>query len=152
HRYLLPQDSAGLRCDCAQKPSLDSVGIHLTCGCNKEAKRTSIHDFLVLDLESFARYAGLHTTHEEQHLFDDIDKNNRPDITINNPAELGYENEDKPASNIIIDVSFTCVLHGAKSGRIRGCKTRKTAMKIATQANSRLGKSIPTTTSFLRLS
>jgi len=140
YRYLIPQDSVGLVCNCDAKPHLDDFGIHLSSGCNKENLRTGIHDALVLELESSLKHAGFHIKHEERGLFDNLerDKENRPDISINNPNNLGYGDSTQPAvTKIIIDVSVTCALDGAKTGIIKAPDNRQKAKTVGSRVNSR---------------
>ena len=140
HRYLVPTESAGLRCDCSAKPQLDRYGLHLSCGCNKGSHRTNIHDALVWELQNLLKYAGYWTKHEERDLFKGIEtnNNNRPDITIYNPANLGYQlGEHQTPTKVIIDVSFSCVFDGVGNGVIRCPPTRTAAMKIAAKASAR---------------
>jgi len=139
HRYLIPMEFAGLCCDCSNKPSLDPYGLHLSCGCNKNDARTHLHDSIVLQLQSLIKYAGYWTTLEEKHMFinDNQNKQNRPDITINNPINLNYGTSNHPVSKVIIDVSFTCVLDGVKDGKIKSANTRNNALKQGTKAQIR---------------
>jgi len=139
HRYLIPIPSAGAKCDCSAKPELDPYGLHLSCGCNKEGLRTSLHDSVVLELEGLLKYSGFHVQHEERHLFSTLDANNqcRPDITVNNPAQLNYGTDRKPATKVIIDVSFTCVLDGVKDGKIKSAPSREKALKIGSKIKKR---------------
>jgi len=134
HRYLVPIESAGLVCDCAAKPTLDRYGLHLSSGCNKGSCRSNIHDALVLELQNLLKYSGYWTKHEQRGLFKDADVNNnhRPDITINNPANLGY---GEHTTKVIIDVAFTCVLDGVADGQLRSPQTRTAALATGTKAN-----------------
>jgi len=101
--------------------------------------RSELHDAVVLELESLLKHAGFHIKHEERHMFSTLENNNnsRPDITINNPALLNYGSEMQPATQVIIDVSFTCVLDGVTDGKIKSASTRAKAMKIGTKATTR---------------
>ena len=142
HRYLIPNGFGGFCCDCAARPQLDPYGIHLSCGCNKEGLRTGIHDALVLELQSLFRYAGFWTTHEERHMFDnnDKEKNNRPDLVVNNPELLGFHGtgpNPKQPDKVIIDLSFTCPLDGASKADIKAAPNRTKALEIGSKADAR---------------
>ena len=56
HRYLIPNGFGGYRCDCAEHPQTDDFGVHVSCGCNKEGRRTRIHDALNHELHSIVTY------------------------------------------------------------------------------------------------
>ena len=111
-----------------------SYGLHLSSGCNKGSCRSNIHDALVLELQNLLKYSGYWTKHEQRGLFKDADVNNNhgPDITINNPANLGY---GEHTSKVIIDVAFTCVLDGVADGQLRSPQTRTAALTTGTKAN-----------------
>jgi hypothetical protein len=74
----------GLRCTCKNRPAVDERGHHLATHCGAGGYRIATHDSVVHEVNSIFAYCGLWTRLEER-LALNPDKQNRPDITVNNP-------------------------------------------------------------------
>ncbi len=143
HRYLLPMDFANCRCDCKRQPSLDPYGIHFTCGCNIDGLRSRIHDAMLLELQRLLKYCGFATQREHRNLLSH-DTQHRTDITIHNPAELGFlftvsksGSPKPPPDKAVVDLSFTSVIDGAGNGTLTPANSRQQALKVGSKCSAR---------------
>ena len=103
HRLFLqtPSFIPGSKCTCRNSPPLDSLGHHISSGCNKDGTLHKIHDGLKFLFKDMCNYAGLMTRLEEQRCFQMAfpDNNQRPDISI--------FNFPKCQKKLIIDIALT---------------------------------------------
>lgn len=133
YRLFMHQENIieGTVCNCSYKTIIDPFGHHLATGCGLENLRRETHDQIVEELEMIIKYSGKSTKREEANLFLDIDPDNpddnkRPDITVLNPGGTTY-------GKLLIDVSITCPLPGAQSGKQIPI-SQETALKVGKQA------------------
>jgi len=86
HRLRIPHPCIvpGLACDCTRRTILDSHGLHIISGCNKDACRTSLHDAVKRELNTMLKSGGQLSIVEQRNAFHiiDPDDHRRPDITI----------------------------------------------------------------------
>ena len=102
HRLRVPHPSItpGLTCDCTRKSKIDSHGLHILSGCNKDACRVALHDALKREFNTMFKWCGEVSIVEQRGAFQGInpDDHRRPDISIHIPGE----------PIIFTDISVTC--------------------------------------------
>jgi hypothetical protein len=125
YRNLLPQPviQDGIRCNCANRPTLDVLGHHAITGCKCGGGRQNTHDSVKHTTSAMLRYAGMRSREEQIGIFQMALPacNKRADITV--------DRGPLSAQDTVLDISVTCPLPGAAGNGAAGLDRHAAGIK-----------------------